>query len=503
MIRACYHKFIEKIDYPKIPPFDPPALFPELKPLYAQNITLDKTNIIYSTIRELFIKLKLDENNLKTKHWNPLREFLKKGDHVIIKPNLVLHTHMKGDHGVFWIVSHPSIARVMVDYSLLAVGKTGRITIGDTPLENCDFIKLCEVTGLQKMVNILVQRGHRNIELLDFRKYQTIQYPDGTIETINLSGDPRGYTEIDLGRFSLLQELEDSSGEQNYYTLSDHTINHIDPKTKKRGLPNKYHSSGRHIYRIPNTIIESNSIINIAKLKTHQFAGVTLCLKNAIGISEGKQYLPHRRPGTPRENGDSFPHYPSRKYVLKLRSKRALFSLIGGKNVAAIRSIVRKVIPAKLPHENHTEPLWGNWYGNNTIWRTILDLNLIFFHADKTGLDLNQIKRTFLGIIDGVIGIDHEGPMAGLPVPSNLLIVARDPVAADTLATYLMGFDPRKIPTITGAKRPLCKFLGDVTLKEESILGNISLEKARCKFVPTKGWKEYLNISYLGWPFKD
>ena len=128
------------------------------------------------------------------------------------------------------------------------------------------------------------------------------------------------------GTASLFQALESMNGVQNYYTLGDHTIDHLDPSNKKPGMPNEYHKSGMHRYRIPNTVLDADLVVSVAKLKTHKFSGVTLCLKNAIGISQGKEYLPHRRPGTPFESGDSFPDYPSQGYVSRLRAKRALFA---------------------------------------------------------------------------------------------------------------------------------------------------------------------------------
>ncbi|MDA8116999.1 MAG: DUF362 domain-containing protein [Actinomycetota bacterium] len=216
--------------------------------------------------------------------------------------------------------------------------------------------------------------------------------------------------------------------------------------------------------------------------------GVTLCLKDAIGIAQGKEFLPHRRPGTPAEGGDFFADYPSWCWVARLTIKRAVFSLIGGRNVAGIRSLVRRVIPAKPPHEVHTGPLYGDWQGKGTIWRTSLDLNLILFHADKSGLELASSERTYFGIIDGVIAMDHEAPMAGLPVGSRGLIAGLDPVATDTLGTYLMGFDPNQIPTIKGVCTPSCRFLGEGPCDSSAFVGNLPLAESRCEFVPTKGW---------------
>ncbi len=501
MARVCFHKYPDGISYPDRPPFDPPEIFPELSKVVRSESHTDAANRIYASVRDILAGLGLDQKNQRASSWNPLGELVKEGQTVLLKPNLVTHQHLHGDRGVFWIISHPSILRVLIDYALLAVGPDGRVIIGDAPLENCDFTRLCAVSGLQSMVDSLRQRGHGNIELLDFRTFCTTQYPDSQIIKADLPGDPRGYTDIDLGNLSFFHELEDEQGEQNYYTLGDHSVDHLDPMSRKPGMPNGYHSAGRHVYRIPNTVLDAKLIVNIAKLKTHKFSGVTLCLKNAIGTCPGKEFLPHRRPGTPMDGGDSFPQVPSAAYVRKLRLRRRLFSLLGGKNVAVVRSWVRRVIPAKLPHEIYAEPLYGDWFGNDTIWRTTLDLNLILCHATRAGMDWTCSQRTFLGFIDGIVGMDHEAPMCGLPVDSRLLIAARDPVAADLVASYLMGFDPRKVPTLMAAMSPRCRCLGNGALSCEAIVGNHPLAESRCKFVPPRGWMGRLESPELDWPF--
>ena len=495
MIRVCFHKFVGTMSYPQKPPFDPPAIFPELRQLYGDKALIDESNQAYVGLRELFIRLNLDHQNIGKSNWNPLGEFVGQGKSVLIKPNLVTHYHPAGEHSIFSTICHPALVRVVLDYALIAVGKSGKVIVGDTPIENCDFEKLCRESGLQELIKRMHGIGYHNIELIDFRTFYTRQYPDSSIQQTALPGDPCGYTDVDLGRYSLFQKLEDVSGEQNYYTLGDHSVDHINPRTRKPGMPNRYHSSGKHIYRIPNTILQSDFVVSMAKLKTHKFSGVTLCLKNAVGICQGKEFLPHRRPGSPDEGGDSFPNYPSIRYIGKLRIKRAIFSALGKKNSERFISLVRRIIPAKLPHQAYSEPLFGDWWGNDTIWRTTLDLNLILMHADKNGLDFSVCKRTYLGITDGVIGMDHEAPMTGLPVRSNLLIAGRDPVAVDTLGTYLMGFDPKRIPTIVGTKAEQCKCLGNSSLERDQVDGNIALERARCSFVPTKGWRDHLSKS--------
>jgi uncharacterized protein (DUF362 family) len=50
-----------------------------------------------------------------------------------------------------------------------------------------------------------------------------------------------------------------------------------------------------------------------------------------------------------------------------------------------------------------------------------------------------------IGVVDGFEGMEGEGPGRGDPVPSRFAVVSADCVAADAVATRLMGFDPLDI----------------------------------------------------------
>jgi uncharacterized protein (DUF362 family) len=90
-----------------------------------------------------------------------------------------------------------------------------------------------------------------------------------------------------------------------------------------------------------------------------------------------------------------------------------------------------------------------------------------------------------------------------LPVQSNLLIAAKDPVAADIVTTYLMGLNWQKIPTLTQIKNQQYSALGRVELAPKEIAGNIPWEDSKCTFVPTRNWKGYLEDDQSsGWPFE-
>lgn len=62
--------------------------------------------------------------------------------------------------------------------------------------------------------------------------------------------------------------------------------------------------------------------------------------------------------------------------------------------------------------------------------------------------DLAVIRPINLTIIDGIVAMEGLGPTQGTPVNMGLIIVGKDPVATDSIAALIMGFDPRLIPTL-------------------------------------------------------
>ena len=59
-------------------------------------------------------------------------------------------------------------------------------------------------------------------------------------------------------------------------------------------------------------------------------------------------------------------------------------------------------------------------------------------------LDIVAAVGPSLVIMDGIVGMEGDGPIMGDPVPSGVVVVARDLVAADVTGARLMGMDPEK-----------------------------------------------------------
>jgi len=67
---------------------------------------------------------------------------------------------------------------------------------------------------------------------------------------------------------------------------------------------------------------------------------------------------------------------------------------------------------------------------------------------DKVIHDINKTLPPQLTIIDGFVAMEGKGPVHGKPVKMNTVIASVDPVAADSVASQVMGFNPDEIDHI-------------------------------------------------------
>jgi uncharacterized protein (DUF362 family) len=61
-------------------------------------------------------------------------------------------------------------------------------------------------------------------------------------------------------------------------------------------------------------------------------------------------------------------------------------------------------------------------------------------------LDINQSLMPNLAIVDGIVGMEGDGPIMGEPHPVGALIMGRNFPAVDATCTRIMGLNPWKVP---------------------------------------------------------
>jgi hypothetical protein len=178
------------------------------------------------------------------------------------------------------------------------------------------------------------------------------------------------------------------------------------------------------------------------------------------------------------ENVDTT-HLRMGKYAL--RAGRLLLKMSG------------KIVPFPDPYFE------GSWWGNDTLWRTVLDLNRILFYADANGQMNGKAQRKYLSLIDGFLAGEGEGPLEPTPRASGLIIAGFSPAIVDSVCARLMGFDPDKIPLIhhalesawlTGSGKEI-----EIVSNEPRWTRTLSWDRAgSLSFQPSLGWVGHIEL---------
>ena len=85
-------------------------------------------------------------------------------------------------------------------------------------------------------------------------------------------------------------------------------------------------------------------------------------------------------------------------------------------------------------------------------------------------VDLCLANAPQINIIDGVIGMEGEGPANGSPVKTGVIIGSANPFAADCLCAELMGFNEDEVDTVRiSRERGLCPSVKDLKVEGEEV----------------------------------
>lgn len=421
--------------YAEHAPFSPTLAYPE----YAFGDLASEPNAAYEAVRGCFQTAGLDAPRFGSPDWNPLRELIRPGETVLLKPNMVHQRHPRDPKGWLYTITHGSLIRAVADYVWKAVGLTGKIIVADAPQTDASFTEMARLLGLDAMQSFY--QSHRlTFEVIDLRQEEWTTRGDVVVERRKLAPNSYGSVAFDLGKAS---EFVDHPGAGHYYG-ADYDA----------GVVNRHHSGGKHEYLIAGCAVKCDVVFSLPKWKTHKKAGITASLKNLVGLNADKNWLPHHTEGSPQRGGDEHPN-PN----LKHRTERHVAAAVRGLSVRVpvvgpwLHRVARR---AGKPVFGDTESTIrsGNWFGNDTIWRMCLDLNKIVFYGNPDGSlrapETENRKRHYV-MVDGILAGQARGPLNPDPVPAGVVIFGVHPPSVDAACAYLMGFDPEKIPIVSRA----------------------------------------------------
>lgn len=469
--------------YSESPPYHPAERYPEHP--FAE---LGPTNPAYEGVRGALYLMGLDRKNYGSPHWNPLSDVIQPGDLVVIKPNMVRDFHEHRAAGTVALITHGSVIRAIVDYVYLAMGGEGSLIIADSPQNDADWDGLWKAIQFDALLEYYQRVAPAfQLAIYDVRKEAVRKRHGVVVHRYQRPGDPYGYSRINLA-----YESEFADVPERYSKLygAEYDISQT----------SGHHREGAHEYLVANTFLKADVIINVPKVKTHKKSGITVWIKSAIGICGDKNWLPHHTEGTPSEGGDQFA-----EDTIKTKTEQRVVAVTkrvlrnAGPVGGYIGSMLRKMGSYVFGDTNKNAIRSGNWYGNDTIWRTVLDLHKCWIYADKDGILRNEPQRKFICLADAIVAGEGNGPLAPDPKPCGVIVGGSDPIAVDTACAVLMGFDISRLRILTQAANAKGFELERVPRSQIRCVSNVpewngSLDDIRghLDFEPHFGWKNYL-----------
>lgn len=362
---------------------------------------------------------------------------------VLLKPNWVRHQE-NGPFPISALVTSSFVIDAAIQACITKYRSITEIIVGDVPLQSCNWDLLKVQAGIDRLIDKYEGYHKPHVAFLDLRK-ERVLLRSGVMErmTGGSFGDPNGYREVQLDSSSFLDSISDG---RYRFRVSDYN-----PEQTTSS-----HRRGFHRYLISGSVLECDLFVNLPKMKTHQKSGITGALKNLVGINGEKAYLVHYRKGKIGA-GDEFPPGTSWPVVLQTKLRASVL----GRSAVTFGIfrlgwvLLRKIYGIEV--EGTTENLGkrfycagGSWYGNDSIWRMVYDLNRIVRYAPRNGGSLsNRPQREYIAIMDGITAGEGNGPLQPLPVQLNKLLVSNDAFLMDCAAARLMGFDATKIPMLS------------------------------------------------------
>lgn len=459
--------------------FSPSERFPE----YRFQHLASAPNPVYAMVRRLFEQRGLDREHFGTGAWNPLGEFVSPGDDVFILGNFVYHRRFQeSDDGFAAKCIHGSVLRALSDYVLIA---GGRVRFGNSPLQGTDWSRVLSETGASVVLDFYRKQG-QPVEARDLRLFVTERSMLGRVRSEELRDDSGSGVEVVLGDDSLLGEIAWYEGAPARFRIADYRPERIEA----------FHSGELHRYVINRAVLDSQVVISLPKLKTHEKVGITCGVKGFVGMVGHKDCLAHHRFGSPASGGDEYSDswrvlesFSGFQDWVQSRDREAPFQAplqIFDRNM---RRVLRRVGANQ----------GGAWYGNDTCWRMAVDLTRIAHYADENGRMHDTPQRRHLSLIDGIVAGEGDGPLDPDPIRAGTVLLSDSIAFGDRVASRLMGFDPDALPLVRESFRDMRHPLADRSVASgEVVLNGEAVDEARLApvasrpFLPARGWRGHL-----------
>ena len=393
-----------------------------------------------------------------------------KGKRVLLKPNWVKHSSNETDEICLRTNNNFLLALLRVVLKC----EPSSVLIGDAPIQGCNWDKVLDknfiarITGLSEKYNIPVR-------VKDFRRRVFNPDKNNPVKDRNPLSE---YVIFDLGKNSYLEPI--TTAERNLFRVTDY---HPDRLAES-------HRPGVHKYCITKELFDADIVISVPKVKSHQKTGITAALKNLVGVNGDKDFLPHHRIGSIAAGGDC---YPDKNFFRTLAERSLDFANRhqGEKIYWLARRFTSVFWRFSRPKAVHH--LGAAWYGNDTTWRMVLDLNVIALYGTADGKISESPQRQLFSLCDGIVGGQGDGPLFPDPLALGVVAFCNHSGLNDIAMALLMGFDTSKIAMLNELEAIIKDEKVELTYNN-TLMQRHDLLQFATKAIASPGWEGYVNL---------
>jgi uncharacterized protein (DUF362 family) len=390
-----------------------------------------------------------------------------KAKRILLKPNWVLHNRYPDDD----ICLRTNDAFILAAMEVLLEQQPASIVIGDAPVQGCNWDKIIRSNFLN-VTNDLKKKYNIPIKIKDFRR---VTFDPNLNKKVKNRSPLNDYLIFDLAKDSVLEPI---SKHENIFRVTDYDPDRLATSHKK----------GLHKYCITKELFEADLVISIPKVKTHQKTGITCALKNLVGLNGDKDFLPHHRIGGTSFGGDCYPG----GNVLRLMAEYLLDMANRRHEMWSYKLFkTASIICWRLTNPQNVHQMGAAWYGNDTTWRMVMDLNKIAVYGRADGSIAKRPQRILYSLCDGIIGGQGDGPLNPEPLPLGIISFANSNILNDICMATLMGFNYKKIPLLANQYFDFSSTDYQIMIDGESI-DLAELGRHAAATLPPPGWINYL-----------
>jgi uncharacterized protein (DUF362 family) len=396
-----------------------------------------------------------------------LKSNLITGKKVLLKPNWVLQNRKPEDE----ICMRTHYKFILIALEIILEAGPSSVIIADAPIQGCEWDKMLSEPFL-KEINFLGLKFGIPILIKDLRRGTFNPNKNNTFRVINPISD---YIIFDVGKDSYLDAI--SSNDKNLFRVTNYNPDRLAES----------HTKGVHKYCITKEVFNADIIISLPKIKTHQKTGITAALKNVVGLNGDKDFLPHHRIGGTGFGGDCYPGRNYLRYWAELAIDRA--NRKQGKMIYWFwtrLSAALWILSNPGPEHN----ISAAWYGNDTTWRMVLDLNKIVIFGKGDGTLSSEPQRKLFSLGDGIIGGQGDGPLRPIPLPLGVITFTDDSALHDLAVGLLLRFDINKIPLLKTANNAEIFEQANMIVNGDRVKLRV-LDQLGIDTLPPLGWNKY------------